>query len=61
MSTQIKVTLAKSLIGRQPKHVVIANLLGLRKINSSVIHSDTPAIRGMINTIQYLLKVEEAA
>ncbi len=61
MSKQIKITLAKSLIGRLPKHKIIANLLGLRKLNSSVVHNDTPAIRGMINTIHYLLKVEEAA
>lgn len=61
MSKQIKITLAKSLIGRLPKHKEIANLLGLRKLNSSVVHNDTPAIRGMINAIHYLLKVEEAA
>lgn len=61
MSGQIKITLAKSLIGRLPKHIIIANLLGLRKINATAIHQDTPAIRGMVNVIHYLLKVEDAA
>ncbi len=61
MNSQIKITLVKSLIGRVPKHIVIAKLLGLRKINGAVIHQDIPAIRGMVNTISYLLKVEECA
>ena len=36
-----------------------ANALGLRKINKTVEHEDTPQIRGMINKVDYLLKVEE--
>ena len=60
-SKQIKITLAKSLIGRLPKHIHIANQLGLRKINASVTRKDTPAIRGLVNAIYYLVKVEEAA
>ena len=59
MSNKISITLVKSLIGRVPKHIVIANQLGLRKINRTVVHQDTPAIRGMVNTINYLLTVEE--
>ena len=59
MSNKISITLVKSLIGRVPKHIVIANQLGLRKINRTVVHQDTPAIRGMVNTIHYLLTVEE--
>lgn len=61
MSKQIKITLVKSLIGRKPKHILIAKQLGLRKINSSVTHTDIPSIRGLINTVNYLLKVEESA
>ena len=61
MGNQIRIKLVKSLIGRIPKHIVIANQLGLRKINRTVVHQDTPSIRGMVNAIQYLLDVEECA
>lgn len=59
MEKKIKITLVKSLIGRKPKHISIANQLGLRKTNSSVSHNDTPAIRGLVNAINYLLLIEE--
>ena len=56
---KIKVTLVKSLIGTKKDHIATANALGLRKINKTVEHEDTPQIRGMINKVDYLLKVEE--
>lgn len=56
----IKITLVKSLIGRLPKHIEIAKQLGLTKLNRSVVHQDIPAIRGLVNKINYLLAVEEA-
>ena len=56
---KIKVTLVKSLIGRKKDYIATANALGLRKINKTVEHEDTPQIRGMINKVDYLLKVEE--
>lgn len=59
MDKTIKLTLVKSLIGRLPKHKQIANQLGLRKMHKSVVHKDIPAIRGMVNAIGYLLRVEE--
>ncbi len=59
MEKKIKITLVKSLIGRLPKHVLIANQLGLRKINRSVVHHDIPSIRGLVNVIEYMLSVEE--
>lgn len=61
MNKTIKITLVKSLIGRKPKHKVIAKQLGLGKTNSSVSHNDTPEIRGLVNQIYYLLLVEESA
>jgi len=61
MEKQLKITLIKSLIGRKPKHKEIAKLLRLGKLNSTAIHNDNLAIRGMLNTISYLLRVEEAA
>ncbi|MCY6483480.1 50S ribosomal protein L30 [Clostridium aestuarii] len=57
---KLKVTLEKSLIGRKKDHITTVNTLGLRKIGKSVIHEDTPQIRGMVNKVSYLLKVEEA-
>lgn len=61
MDNKIKIKLVKSLIGRLPKHILIAKQLGLRKINTTIIHQDTPAIRGMVNAIYYLVEVEECA
>ena len=60
MEKKIKITLIKSTIGRKPKHVSIVKQLGLGKTNSSVYHHDIPAIRGLINAIDYLLLVEES-
>lgn len=59
MEKTIKITLVKSIIGRKPKHIAIVKQLGLGKTNSSVSHNDTPAIRGLVNAISYLLLVEE--
>jgi large subunit ribosomal protein L30 len=59
MKNQIKITLVKSIIGRKPKHVLVVKQLGLGKMNSSVVHQDNPAIRGLVNLVDYLLKVEE--
>ena len=56
---KIKVTLVKSVIGTKKDHRVTVTGLGLRRLNSSRELLDTPAIRGMIRKIQYLLKVEE--
>jgi large subunit ribosomal protein L30 len=54
----IKVTLVKSTIGRIESHKATVKGLGLRRMHHSVEVQDTPAIRGMINTVGYLLKVE---
>ena len=56
---KIKVTLVKSLIGRKKDHIATAHALGLKKIGKTVVHEETPQIRGMINKVDYLLKVEE--
>jgi len=59
MNKMIRVTLIKSRYGRLPKHRATIAALGLRKINSTKEFSDTPNIRGMINQVSYLLRVEE--
>ena len=56
---QLKITLVRSGIGRiQPQKGTIW-ALGLIKMHKSVIHEDTPAIRGMIRCVKHLVKVEE--
>lgn len=57
---RLKVTLIRSAFGRLPAHRATVVGLGLRKINHCVELDDTSAIRGMLNKIAYLLKVEEA-
>jgi large subunit ribosomal protein L30 len=54
----IKVTLVKSVIGRIEAHRATVKGLGLRRMHHTVQLQDTPAIRGMINAVGYLLKVE---
>lgn len=61
MANKLKVTLVRSYIGRPEEQRVVAKTLGLRKLQSSVIHDDTPSIRGMIRKIEHLLKVEEVS
>ncbi|WP_153146759.1 50S ribosomal protein L30 [Dechloromonas sp. H13] len=55
---KIKVTLVKSVIGTKQDHRATVRGLGLRKVNSSAELVDTPAVRGMIHKVQYLVKVE---
>jgi len=54
----LSVTLIKSFCGRLPKHRATVNGLGLKRINHTVELQDTPEVRGMINKVSYLLKVE---
>ena len=55
---KIKVTLVKSVIGTKQDHRATVKGLGLRKLNSSSELIDTPNVRGMIQKVQYLVKVE---
>jgi large subunit ribosomal protein L30 len=57
---KLKITLVKSGIARPGKHKVVLAGLGLKKLNHSVVRVDTPQIRGMVNKVSHLLKVEEA-
>ncbi|MCQ2559220.1 MAG: 50S ribosomal protein L30 [Clostridia bacterium] len=57
---KLKITLVKSVISRPQNQRVVVKTLGLGKLNSSVIQEDTPQIKGMINKVAHLLKVEEA-
>ncbi len=58
-TAKIKVTLVKSTIAVLPQHKKIIAALGLTKLNSFKIHSETPSIMGMISKVNYLLNVEK--
>lgn len=55
----VRVTLVRSPIGYKKNQRATAEALGLRKLHASVVHRETPQIRGMINTIIHLVQVEE--
>lgn len=54
----IKVTQIKSKNGRLKAHIACVEGLGLRRIGHTVEVEDTPSVRGMINAVNYLVKVE---
>lgn len=56
---ELKVTLIHSTNRRIEKHKACVRGLGLRRINQTVTLLDTPSIRGMIQKVSYLLKLEE--
>jgi large subunit ribosomal protein L30 len=56
---KLKVTLVKSTAKKIKSHKACASGLGLSRIRQTVELQDTPEIRGMINTIHYLVKVEK--
>ncbi|PID33678.1 MAG: 50S ribosomal protein L30 [Thiotrichales bacterium] len=56
---QLKLTMYRSMSGRLKTHKSCVRGLGIRKIHNSVVVSDTPENRGMINKISYMLHVEE--
>ena len=53
----VKVTLVRSPIGTRESHRATVRGLGLRKINDTRELEDTPAVRGMINKVSYLVQV----
>ncbi|HOQ16298.1 MAG TPA: 50S ribosomal protein L30 [Defluviitaleaceae bacterium] len=59
MADKLRITLVKSTIGAKPKHKEIVRSLGLNKLNKTVEQKDNPAIRGMVEKVSHLVKVEE--
>ncbi len=55
----VRITLVKSPIGYKKNQRRTVESLGLRKLNASVVHTLTPQIQGMINTVSHLVSVEE--
>jgi large subunit ribosomal protein L30 len=58
MSKKIKVTLLKGLAGLRRDHVATVTGLGLKRINQVSELVDTPSVRGMINKVNYLVRVD---
>lgn len=55
----IKVTLVRSPIGFSKRQKATVRALGLRRLNQTVEHADTPTLRGMLNAVIHLIRVEE--
>ncbi len=55
----LKVTLVKSAIGYSSRQKGTVRALGLRRLGQTVEHQDTPVIRGMINKVSHLVRIEE--
>ena len=56
---KLKVTLVKSVIGSKKDQIATVEALGLKKIRDVKEHADNPQIRGMVNKVCHLVKVEE--
>jgi large subunit ribosomal protein L30 len=57
--TMLKITWQKSSIGYNSSQRKVIQALGLRRLNHTVVHRDTPTIRGMINAVSHLLRVAQ--
>ncbi len=55
----LRITWVKSTIGYSERQKATIRALGLRRLNQTVIHEDTPAIRGMLRKVNHLVKIEE--
>ncbi len=56
---KVRVTLVKSPIGYTEVQKRTVRALGLRRLNQTVEHTDTPALRGMLQSIVHMIKIEE--
>ncbi len=58
MAKKIKITLVRSPIGRNRKIRDTLRALGLTRLNKTVVHENRPSIRGMINKVIFMVKIE---
>lgn len=61
MPGKLKVTLVKSTISHNPANRATVRALGLHRIGETVEINDTPAVRGMVRAVRFLVSVEEPA
>lgn len=55
----VRITYVRSAIGYSVEHKATIRALGLRRLHQSVVHADTPVLRGMLRKVNHLVKVEE--
>jgi large subunit ribosomal protein L30 len=56
---KLRITYVKSAIGYSIRHKATIQALGLRKLNQSVVHDDSPVVRGMLAKVNHLVRIEE--
>jgi large subunit ribosomal protein L30 len=56
---QLRITWTKSYIGKPRNQRRVIHALGLKRLHHTVVHGDTPTIRGMVNKVSHLLSVVE--
>lgn len=56
---KLRITYVKSAIGYSVRHKATIRALGLRRLHQSVVHSDSPVLRGMLGKVNHLVKIEE--
>ncbi|NMB35451.1 MAG: 50S ribosomal protein L30 [Firmicutes bacterium] len=56
---KIKIKLVRSPVGQKPSHRLTIKALGLKRLNHTVEHDDTPQIRGMVARVQHLISIEQ--
>ena len=59
MTKRLKITQIRSLIGSQPKHRLTMKALGFHRMHETLEKSDTPQIRGMVQQVRHMVRVEE--
>ena len=59
MAKKLKIKQVRSAIGRQKRQGLTIRALGIRRMQGTVVHDDTPQIRGMIRRVSHLVQVEE--
>jgi large subunit ribosomal protein L30 len=59
MPKKLAITQVRSGVGRKFKHRRTLSALGFKKHQQTVVHDDSPALRGMLRQIHYLVKVSE--
>ena len=57
--SKLRITYRKSMIGYSKDQKETIRALGLRRLNQSVVHDDTPSIRGMLFKVKHLIVTEE--
>ena len=57
--SELKITWTRSCIGRPKNQRAIIRSLGLRRLHDTVVHQNSPTIRGMVKKVEHLLQVEE--